>query len=393
MTEIRRNRPERAAVVEHPALRLIPYPLMVVSLVATAGTLDWGMPVDLEWAACFAAVVLAYRWWGDRRSGLRAGWFWSHLVLCAALVSAVPFTCIYAFTGYVDAQRRLPRRQTTAGMIGTATVVAIGQTGGLPGVIARPWLYLVLFLVNAGLGALMTHLGEQRERDVDRREEAVKALEAEHRRTAALQEQLLEQAREAGVLDERARLSREIHDTVAQGLIGIITQLEAIDARGDRSDWQARVEVASRVARDSLAEARRAIHALGSPALEADGLPTAIERTAQRWAEINGVAALVHIEGPAKPTAHDETLLRVAQEGLANVARHAGASQVALTLTYDAREVRLDVRDDGRGFDAACVPFGAGLRGMRARIAAVGGSLEIETAAQDGCTVSAAVPG
>lgn len=277
-------------------------------------------------------------------------------------------------------------------MISTAAVMALGQGGGLPALRERFWLVLVLFLVNAGIGTLMTRAGEQREREVDRREAAVRALEAEQRRTAALQAQLLEQAREAGILDERARLSREIHDTVAQGLIGILTQLQSIDPDDEPAAWQARVRTADRVARESLAEARRAIHALATPRLDRDDLPAAVASAACRWGEANAVQVSVHVEGETRPTDHDETLLRAAQEALANAARHSGAARVAVTLTYDEREVRLDVRDDGCGFEPDRVTVGNGLTGLRQRVAATGGSLEIETGAGEGCAVSVAVP-
>lgn len=373
------------------AFALVPYPLLVVSMIASV-TVTWAPTPSLGPVATLAGAAAAHRWYGDRLGGRPIAWYAVHFLLSATLVVLAPFFCIYAFCGYFDVHRKLPRSAHTPALIGVAAIVALGQSGGPTGVASSPWLYVVLFAVNAGLGPLMNHLGEQREADVTRREDAVRALEAEQRRTAALQAQLLEQAREAGVLDERARLSREIHDTVAQGLIGIITQLEAIDPGDDPASWRPRVSRASDVARDSLAEARRAIHALRSPALDDGNLPNAIERCVRRWAEGNCVAAAAHVDGAARPTAHDETLLRVAQEGLANVARHSGASRVAVTLTYGDRQVRLDVRDDGRGYDASRVPPGTGLTGMRARLVAAGGTLEIETAEGDGCTVSAAVP-
>ncbi len=388
---VRRGQPVRPEPVP-PALRILPYTLMVVSLVATVGTLDWGIGASLPQIFALAAAVLGYRWWGERRPGVRIAWFVTHSVLTLVLVAVAPFCCIYAFTGYIDAQHRLPRRLMMPAMVATAGVVALGQTGGVRSLTQRPWLYLVLFIVNAALGTLMTRLGLQREREVERREAAVRALEAEQRRNAALQAQLLEQAREAGVLDERARLSREIHDTVAQGLIGIITQLGSIDPDDDAAAWQARVRTADTVARESLAEARRAIHALGSPRLDRDDLPAALRSAVVRWSEASGVEAIVHVDGVARPTAHDETLLRVAQEAMANAARHADATRVAVTVTYGDREVRLDVRDDGRGFDPARVPAGTGLAGIRARVAAADGTLEIETGEGEGCAVSAAVP-
>ncbi|MBK8435720.1 MAG: sensor histidine kinase [Austwickia sp.] len=377
------------------AFVVIPYPLLLVSLIATAAAGAWGTTTGLAPIAALAVAAGIHRWWGDRRPGTplaRAAWYVVQALLSAGLVVLAPLFCIYAFCGYFDAARTLPRRARTPATVGVAAVVALGQSGSLAGVRANPWLYVVLFFVNAGLGPLMAYLEERREADIARREEAVRALGDEQRRSAALQAQLLDQAREAGVIDERQRLSREIHDTVAQGLIGIITQLEAIDPGDDPAGWRPRVARACEVARDSLAEARRAIHALGSPALAEDSLPVALEHAVRRWAQACDVEALMHVDGTAGPGRHDEALLRVAQEAMANIARHSGASRAAITLTYDDREVRLDVRDDGRGFDPTQVAAGTGLTGMRSRIVGVGGELHVETAPGSGCTVSAAVP-
>lgn len=372
--------------------RLMPYALLAVSLLATAaapvwGPARWGMGPVLA----LGALAAVHRWWGDRRAG-SVGWLAGQLVLITALVVLAPFACIYAFSGYFDVQRILRAPARTPTMVAVAAVVAFGQVGGVVGVRDVPWLYGVLLLVNAGLAPLMGHLAQQREDDILRREEAVLALEAEQRRTASLQQQLLDQARDAGILDERARLSREIHDTVAQGLIAIITQLEAIGDEDDAASWQPRVRRASGVARDSLAEARRAIHALGSPALETASVPDALQTVVRRWSEASEIDGFVVVEGQARPTRSDETLLRVVQEGLANAARHSGAHRVAVTLTY-ADDVRLDVRDDGCGFDLSAVRPGTGLIGMRARVQEAGGTLVLESEPGEGCAISVAVPG
>ena len=98
------------------------------------------------------------------------------------------------------------------------------------------------------------------------------------------------------------------------------------------------------------------------------------------------------MDGEPAPSPFDAELLRICQEGLANVVRHGAASRVMVTLGYSADQVRLDVRDDGRGFDPATVRSGHGLPGIRQRLAIIGGTLEIETSEGGGCTISAAVP-
>jgi len=222
-------------------------------------------------------------------------------------------------------------------------------------------------------------------------ERTVAELSASEDRNVRLQDQLLAQARDAGVQEERARLSREIHDTVAQSLVGIITQLEAASDITAR-DHTTRLQRAGATARDALGEARRAVRALASPRLDDDQLPTALAGFVREIAEATSIDARFTLDGEPAPTPYDAELLRICQEALTNVAKHSTASRVMVTLGYSADAVRLDVRDDGSGFDAAVVRSGHGLPGIRQRLANIGGMLEIETSEGGGCAVSAAVP-
>ncbi|MGP3920495.1 sensor histidine kinase [Nonomuraea sp. 10N515B] len=144
---------------------------------------------------------------------------------------------------------------------------------------------------------------------------------------AGLHAQLLVQAREAGVLDERQRMAGEIHDALAQGLTGIITQLQAaVRAEADPSAWRRHLDNATRLARESLAEARRSVHAVGPGPLETTPLPDALAEITAGWSELNGVRAEATTIGTVRAL-HPEveaTLLRIAQEALANIAKHAG---------------------------------------------------------------------
>ena len=126
--------------------------------------------------------------------------------------------------------------------------------------------------------------------------EANRRLEATLAENAVLHQRLLDQAREAGVLDERQRMAREIHDTLAQGLTGIITQLQATEHDADRAGWQKHVEAATQLARDSLQEARRSVHALRPEpltvaGLEAERLSEAVAEVARRWSALQGIEA------------------------------------------------------------------------------------------------------
>jgi len=206
----------------------------------------------------------------------------------------------------------------------------------------------------------MKLMGEDRQR-----RELLARLEAAMEENAGLHAQLLTQAREAGVLDERQRMAREIHDTLAQGLTGIITQLEATERASRRPEqWRRHLDQARALARDSLTEARRSVQALRPEPLEDAGLPDAIAHMAGRWSETSGVVSSVETTGEPRPLLAEleMTLFRVAQEALANVGKHANASKVGLTLSYMDDTVLLDVRDDGVGFAAG--PGGAdGRRG------------------------------
>jgi signal transduction histidine kinase len=210
--------------------------------------------------------------------------------------------------------------------------------------------------------------------------------------------------REGGRLAERQRLARDIHDTLAQGFVSIVLQLQAAEAELPAAATEARehLERARRTARDNLAEARRLVWDLRPQALSAAPLGEALGRLADRVAEETGLAATATVTGTPRPLSADAevTLLRVTQEALANVARHAGADRVAITLSYMEDEAALDVRDDGAGFAPAAdgrgpgggPGGGLGLRGMRERVEALGGRLAVESAPGAGTTIAVTVP-
>ena len=215
----------------------------------------------------------------------------------------------------------------------------------------------------------------------------------------ATRTELAQTARRAGVLEERERLARDLHDTVAQSLASIVTHLEAAEqAMDDRPrDARRHLGVARDSARDGLTEARRAVAALRPDLLEGRSLHAAIERRADQWSAATGIVAAVEVTGEPLPLhlEAETALLRAAEEALANVAKHARASRVTLTLSWLDDAVSLDVDDDGVGFGTLPPPRergGFGLPGLRERLAAVGGRLEVESAPGEGTTVMAQVP-
>ncbi len=136
------------------------------------------------------------------------------------------------------------------------------------------------------------------------------------------------------------------------------------------------------------------MHALSPAPLDGSRLPEALEDVAQRWSDVNAVPVHVTTTGGSRPL-HPEvevTLLRAAQEGLANVARHARASRVGVTLSFSGDEVMLDVRDDGVGFDDAAASGGFGFEAMRQRVQRLAGDLAIESEPGGGTAISVRVP-
>ena len=206
------------------------------------------------------------------------------------------------------------------------------------------------------------------------------------------------------VSEERLRLSQEIHDTLTQGFASI--KMHASPARHalTKDPGAAEIHLAQidRTARESLEEARRLVWALRPEPLRETPLPDALERLARRFSDESGVPARFSVTGAPGTLAPDleVTLLRIAQEALSNVLKHAQASRLALTLSYLEDAVALDVRDDGVGFDPArqrkspdnAKYGGMGLTGMRERIEALNGTLAVESSSGEGTVLAVELP-
>jgi signal transduction histidine kinase len=207
-----------------------------------------------------------------------------------------------------------------------------------------------------------------------------------------------EQRRQAAVLEERTRLAREIHDTLAQGLTGIVVQLEAAEEALAETPAEAQEHMvrARQLARLSLAEARRSMRALRPQALTDSDLPTALPRLAEQVTAQTPRQAQVHIHGtPASlPSEVENALLRISQEALINTVKHAQARTVQLALTFDAAAVRLRVTDDGQGVDPqqAAPREGFGLVSMRERAERIGGRFTLTSRPTHGTTMMVVVP-
>jgi signal transduction histidine kinase len=216
----------------------------------------------------------------------------------------------------------------------------------------------------------------------------------------AAQTELAEAERQAGVLEERQRLARDIHDTLTQGFASIVMLLEAADASLEPRHRAGRnVTQALRAARDNLAESRRLVWALRPNALAGTPLPVALDQLARRLSEETGIHAETVVTGVARSLdVHLETiLLRAAQESLSNVRKHARATVVTMTLSYMDDVTVLDIQDDGAGIPESPRPgsdarMGLGLRAMRERVEEAGGTVSIESAPGEGTTVVVSIP-
>ncbi|HEU4399224.1 MAG TPA: sensor histidine kinase [Actinomycetota bacterium] len=360
--------------------------LVIVGLVALAAA--WVL---------FTYTLRPPRW--RQRTGAMVVYFAGMLTLAAVLTTRSWFFVAFAVTGLVQAFFLLPTVLAFVGVAATSVVIYTAPAG-LPEPTVEAvsgWIFIIC--LQTALTGFFSFMGVRLMEEDKHRRELLARLEAALEENAGLHAQLLTQAREAGILDERQRMAREIHDTLAQGLTGIVTQLEATERTGGRPEqWRRHLDQARTLARDSLTEARRSVQALRPEPLEDASLPNAIADLAERWSATSAVASSFATTGEPRPLLAEleMTLFRVAQEALANVAKHARASKVGLTLSYMDDAVLLDVRDDGAGFVAGDARArdgqGFGLDAMRQRLRRVAGNLEIESAPGEGTAVNARVP-
>ncbi|GAA1295396.1 sensor histidine kinase [Saccharothrix xinjiangensis] len=401
---------------ETAVLEVLPYPLLAVSVLFTLLQPLWGAQVHLPAALGLSTALTAWVLWfhtlhpESHRDGPLMGLYYAGLVaMTACLVLLTPWFGFFAFIGYVHAFQYLKGRWRYVGVAVTSAVTAVSYVGGSAGITAKEWwkwpavsaITTVLAMAAFYADVMSARRNDRQKRALVELHRANADLEAALAENAGLHAQLLVQAREAGVLDERQRMAGEIHDTLAQGLAGILTQLQAAEQASDHPATARRhVANAMDLARESLVEARRTVRAVGPSALAESRLPDAIGDVARRWSEVNRVEAVLTTTGDARPMRTDVevALLRTAQEALANVAKHARADRVALTLSYMEDLVTLDVLDDGVGFlvdakRAGGSPDGGfGLAGMRQRVRRLAGRLDVESEPGGGTAITVTVP-
>ncbi|RLK59029.1 sensor histidine kinase [Actinokineospora cianjurensis] len=367
---------------------LAPYALLALACTVSVATNFHLVTVVI------AAGLAIWHWWfvvahptwvvggTDHRPWTMVGYFVGVVALTVVLVLQDDSFQLFVPVCYILAFGALPGRSAYLGVVAANLPwLVVADTGAslLDVAVATPMAALVGGMVRAV------------EREAVRRGEVNAELVAMAAENARLNALLVTRAREAGVAQERARMAREIHDTVAQGLTGIVTQLQAA---GELSGLaRLRVDTARNLARTSLVEVRRSLDALRPGPLRDARLGDAVRHTVANWRRQYAVAATFTTTGSPRPV-HAEievTVLRAAQEALSNVGRHARAGRVAVTLSYMEDVIVLDVRDDGAGFETSAAP-GFGLTALRERVRSLAGFVAVESSPGAGTAVSVRVP-
>ncbi|MBD7994372.1 sensor histidine kinase [Arthrobacter sp. Sa2CUA1] len=330
-------------------------------------------------AACGLYALIAVL---ARRRRPWALWLFVLVGLWALLVVAAPsftwgsfavfFLCRTAFTGWVS--------YVTGGATAAATAAGLFRLSGGSDV--------AMLLGPLVVGVMLTLIYDRIEHDAAEQRRLHAAVSQAQARLAATE-------RRAGSIEERARVSREIHDTVTQGLASSLLLLEAAHRSWPEPAARAEVRSASDMLRQNLADTRSLVHELASPGLESASLSDALHKAASQYVP----SVRLCVTGEPREVAADvrHTLLRMVQSAAANTALHASAASATLTLGFLPETVTLDFHDDGAGFDPESVPppsdaGGYGLRAMRQRVEQLGGDFSLESSPGAGTVVAAALP-
>jgi signal transduction histidine kinase len=348
--------------------------------------------------ACLGGIVGAYAVWGrrglvqqeGRAAVLYVGLAWVlFLVLVALDVEAQPWLLTFAL--FPQTWAMLARRRAIAvvcvASVGFGAVLfwQTDRTGSdAAGIALTTGIMLSLSLV---LGLFIDRMV----READARARVIDEL---HR----AQDELAAAERAQGVFEERERLSREIHDTLAQGFTSVVTLARATESaleRGDLDTVRDRLALIEDTAAANLSEARLIVAELTPGHLQSRTLSEALQRLVDAVASESGMTGRLRVDGEpvVLPANSEVVLLRTAQEALSNVRRHSGAASFEVALSYAVPgTVALDVTDDGQGFEPGTARRGFGLDGAIARAAEVTGSFVVDSRPGAGTTVRVEVP-
>lgn len=373
-----------------------------LAIIGVARATAEGTPVL---AAVGAAAVLLL-WYGagillsPRPTGVAAARWWLvvlTLIWAGSVIISAEFVW-FAFVLWLLAGQLLTRRASVvfSALVFVAVALApVAHSGSTSYANVFGPLIGGIFALGVSLGYL------ELRRDARERELLVESLQLAHQEMAGLQEELALTQRHSGAIEERTRLSRDIHDTIAQGLSSIALLVRAELEQDPGLDTTQTLRQVEALAGDSLVDVRRIVAELTPSELEDNALAAALTRMLRRFEEETGVSTILHVDDtlPVLPTAQEVALLRTAQSALANVRLHSGASKVVISLIDADDSVRLDIVDDGCGFDLTTLRSthrstnsSYGLIFMRDRLRERGGGLDIESAPGEGTALSGHLP-
>ena len=362
----------------------------------------------------FLLLVALYSFllWRGLSGGVSPRFFWLHFVFQGLLVLAmqqvveqpnltlnfylVLMLCALAMFKRVVPVLLIASSYLLLFFVSLSISIPFGIAGGMP--LAALWISIWSFsdlmtIIFFVLGYLILYL--QQSQSQVQLEQAHMELQAAHSRLAASSRQI----ETLTLLTERQRMARELHDTLAQGIAGMIMQLEVTSAQMDRKNYLQAQHVLSQVlscARTTLLDARHAITDLRSRTPRIDQFVESVQEEIAHFSQTTGIVCHAHLDDLIlTPPQHCEHVLRVIGEGLSNVARHAQAQQVSVEARGVERWLEITVRDDGQGFDPANQELYTGhygLLGLQERAHLVEGTLSLSSSEGEGTTLRFRVP-
>jgi signal transduction histidine kinase len=377
----------------HAVFAIVWAAAVVVTLIDEPGPRGRGPSLALLGVIALAYAVLGTRAMTSR--GLR--WAvayqvvaWSALLGIQWVDSGTQAWLLY-FALFPQLWAMLPTRWAMAGTVVVVTAFSLVRWAQLGFSGESLTEILISSVISMGLSLSLGLFINRLVGEAESRAETIDELRATQARLAAAE-------RDRGVHEERERISREIHDTLAQGFTSVVALSRAAQAalvRGDTAAAGERLALIEHTASDNLDEARLIVAELTPGHLQSRTLGEALERLGAAVSSESGLHAQVRVAGDPVPLggSAEVVILRTAQEALSNVRRHASAARVDLTLAYDdPDEVVLTVCDDGLGFDLDGARAGFGLDGVQARAAEVGGAVEVLSGPGAGTTLRLVVP-
>lgn len=386
---------------------MLPYAVLGGCLILTAATTSLAQQHVLAVIVVVLALIAWHGWWviahpqwAETRLAPMAVYF-AGLVIATDYLTQLSMTFYPLYlVCYPMAFVTLPGSWAYVGVAVTTVVGLLGSTFGtwsMEGVIMAIGAAVLVSVAGGAIRALEAETGRRRQA-IATLTQTQSELERSLAENLALQDRLVAEARDAGVASERARLAGEIHDTLAAGLAGVLSQLEALDTQLPQHEpSRQRLNASLSLARESLQEARRSVRAMRPGPLADSTLPNAVANVVQRF-DTDHLPVQCTITGDTVPVPEqvEEVLLRAVTEALTNIVKHAQATSAHVTLSFLDDEVALDIVDDGGGFCPTAGPVetanGQGLTIMRERVTAMSGHLTVDTVPDRGTTVTVIMP-